>query len=241
VKYNYKKLSLNIKQRKDEIMKIINIITQNKIIIEDTETIIKIESMIIAYSHSQTTQTQDARFRSLQSSSNQQILQNDQISSKSSSREFHYSQISKDQTSAQISQYLIDSSVNYEHLSKQASSSSSSSSFSSFSSQSISQFRQFNQSENGRYEDFFRQLILLNKICKKKDKFSDTDNNFDYKVRIFYDKCKRVELFSHAYIQSVSIMLSSQTLIHYYSNQLQLSNDFFDFCINIKNAFEESE
>jgi hypothetical protein len=58
---------------------------------------------------------------------------------------------------------------------------------------------------------------------------------------IFYDKCKRVELSSHAYIQNVSIMLSSQTLIHYYSNQLQLSNDFFDFCINIKNAFEESE
>ncbi len=58
---------------------------------------------------------------------------------------------------------------------------------------------------------------------------------------IFYDKCKRVELLSHAYIQSVSIMFSNQTLIHYYSNQLQLSNDFFDFCISIKNAFEESE
>ncbi len=58
---------------------------------------------------------------------------------------------------------------------------------------------------------------------------------------IFYDKCKRVELLSHAYIQSAFVMLSSQALIHYYSNQLQLSNDFFDFCINIKSAFEESE
>jgi hypothetical protein len=58
---------------------------------------------------------------------------------------------------------------------------------------------------------------------------------------IFYDKCKRVELFSHAYIQNAFVMLSSQTLIHYYSNQLQLNHDFFDFCISIKNAFEESE
>jgi hypothetical protein len=58
---------------------------------------------------------------------------------------------------------------------------------------------------------------------------------------IFYDKCKRVELFSHAYIQSVFVMFSNQILIHYYSNQLQLNHDFFDFCINIKNVFEESE
>jgi hypothetical protein len=58
---------------------------------------------------------------------------------------------------------------------------------------------------------------------------------------IFYDKCRRARLSSHAYIQDVSIMLSNQTLIHYYSNQLQLNHDFFDFCISIKNAFEESE
>ncbi len=207
-------------------MRIINIITQNKIITEDTEIIIKIESSITAYFHSQATQFQDARFRLLQSSS----------------REFHYSQISKDQTSAQISQYLIDSSMNYEYLSNQSqssssasSSSSSSSSFSSSSSQSISRF--YNQSE----DDFFKQLTLLNKIYKKKNKFSDINNNFDYKVMIFYDKCRRARLSSHAYIQDVSIMLSDQTLIHYYSNQLQLSHDFFDFCISIKNAFEESE
>ncbi len=239
VKYSYKKLSSNTRQRKHEIMRIINIIIQSKIITENTETIIKIESTITAYSHSQAAQSQDARFRFLQSSSNQQISQNDQISSRSLSREFHYSQISKSQTSIQISRYFVDSSsVNYEHSSKQSSSSSSSSSsFSSSSIQSISRFYQINQSEN----DFFRQLALLNKIYKKKDKFSDTDSNFDYKVMIFYDKCKRASLFSHAYIQDVLIMLSSQALIHYYSNQLQLSNDFFDFCINIKNAFEEFE
>jgi hypothetical protein len=138
----------------------------------------------------------------------------------------------------QISQYLIDqSSVNYEHSSNQSFSSSSSSSFSSSSSQSISQFRQFNQSE----DDFFRQLTLFNKIYKKKDKFNDTNNNFNYKVMIFYNKYKRARLSSHTYIHDVSIMLSNQTFIYYYSNQLQMSCNFFDFCINIKLAFEESE
>ncbi len=96
MKYNYKKLSSNIRQRKHEIMKIINIIiNQSKIISDEKETIIKVE--LKTYFHSQATQSQNARFRSLQSSSNQQILQNDRISSRlSSSREFHYSQISKD-------------------------------------------------------------------------------------------------------------------------------------------------
>ncbi len=141
--------------------------------------------------------------------------------------------------------------MNYEYSSDQSQSSSfafsSSSLFSlsstslSSSSQSISQPRQFNQSENDRYKDFCRQLTLLNKIYKKKDKFSDTNNNFDYKVMIFYDKCRRANLSSHAYSQNALIMLSGQTLIHYYSNQLQMSYNFFDFCINIKLAFENFE
>jgi hypothetical protein len=115
VKYNYKKLSSNIRQRKQKIIEIINII-QSKIIFDEKETIIKVE--LKTYSYSQAAQSQDARFRSLQSSSNQQITQNNSL------REFHYSQISKDQTSAQISQYFIDASVNYEHSSKQSLSSS---------------------------------------------------------------------------------------------------------------------
>ncbi len=68
--------------------------------------------------------------------------------------------------------------------------------------------------------DFFRQLALLNKIYKEKDKFSDTDSNFDMKVMTFYDKCRRAELPSQAYIQGASIMLSGQALSHYYINQM---------------------
>ncbi len=116
-------------------------------------------------------------------------------------------------------QYLgSQSSHEFDEYSSSQSSSSSSLSSSShfhFASQSIFQFYQ-SQSE----DDLFRQIALLNKIYKKKDKFSDTDSNFDYKIMIFYDKCRRAELLSHAYIHDVWFMLSNETLIYYYSDQL---------------------
>ncbi len=55
----------------------------------------------------------------------------------------------------------------------------------------------------------------------------------------FYDKYKRVELSPQAYIQDASIMLSDQTLFYYYINQI--SYTWYDFCINMKLYFEESE
>jgi hypothetical protein len=76
------------------------------------------------------------------------------------------------------------------------------------------------QSPQSKNNDFSRQLALLNKIYKEEDKFSDTDSNFDMKAAVFYDKCRRVGLPEHAYIQSASIMLSDQALTHYYSNQM---------------------
>ncbi len=63
-------------------------------------------------------------------------------------------------------------------------------------------------SQGEQNNDFFRQLALLNKIYKEKNKFSDTDSNFDIKAAIFYDKCRRARLLKHAYIQNASIMLS---------------------------------
>ncbi len=88
-------------------------------------------------------------------------------------------------------------------------------------------------------DDFFRQLALLNKIYKEENKFSDIDSNFDMKVMTFYDKCRRVELLSQAYIQGASIMLSGQALTHYYINQMDYI--WYDFCINMKLYFKGSE
>jgi hypothetical protein len=98
----------------------------------------------------------------------------------------------------------------------------------------------FSQSFNVLNDDYSRQLTLLNKIYKKDEKFSDTDSNFDFKVLKFYDKCRRAELFEHAYLQSVSIMLSNEALDYFYSN-LQFCYSFHEFCVNIKHYFENSE
>ncbi len=142
---------------------------------------------------------------------------------------------------SQASQSNLSQSIQLASASQSSQSSQSSSfSFASASaSQSASESVQFNQSyaPNDHYS---RQLTLLNKIYKKDEKFSDTNSNFDYKVLRFYDKCRRAELLEHAYLQSVSIMLSSEALDYFYSN-LQFCYSFHEFCVNIKHYFESSE
>lgn len=41
---------------------------------------------------------------------------------------------------------------------------------------------------------------MLNKVYKNKDKFSDTNDNFNFKVIIFYNKYRQVELPLNIYI-----------------------------------------
>ncbi len=195
----------NIQQRKQKLA-------------NDTE----ITESITAYSHSRSESSQDDRFQIFQPSQN--ISQNVQISSRQLFRDFHYSQISSSQTSniqsMQISHYLSNnssyesmnnesmnqSSMNFtnqnfsnQNFSNQIQSSQSSIPQTSQSSSSLSQTLSDVSSGNIiSYEqnDFFRQLALLNKIYKEKNKFSDIDSNFDMKVMIFYDKYRRARLSS---------------------------------------------
>ncbi len=109
----------------------------------------------------------------------------------------------------------------------------------SFNDESSQSFNELNQSFIDS-NDWFRQLTLLNKIYKKNEKFSDTNSNFDFKVLKFYDKCRRAKLPEHAYLQSVSIMFTNETLDYYYAN-LQFCYSFHKFCVNIKHYFEDSE
>ncbi len=102
-------------------------------------------------------------------------------------------------------------------------------------------FNEPSQSFNDSNDDFSRQLTLLNKICKENEKLSDTNSNFDFKMLKFYDKCRRARLPEHAYLQSVSIMLTSETLDYYYSNLQFCCYSFHEFCVNIKHYFEKSE
>ncbi len=61
---------------------------------------------------------------------------------------------------------------------------------------------------------------MLNKLYKKKKKFESTENNFDFKLTIYLDKCKHVDLLEYAYEKEVLIMLTDEALIRYYVNRV---------------------
>jgi hypothetical protein len=88
-------------------------------------------------------------------------------------------------------------------------------------------------------KNFFKKLSQLNKIYKNDEKFKNTNDNFDFKMRIFFNKCKRVELSSHAYMKKASFMLAKCALFHFYDNQYE--NITFDkFRVDMKKVFKES-
>ncbi len=89
------------------------------------------------------------------------------------------------------------------------------------------------------FNNYFKKLALLKKIYKDDDKFDIIDDNFDFKILIFYDKCKRVNFLRIAYNEDVSIMFRDQILIYFYTNRV-IFTTFDDFCVNMKNFFEES-
>jgi hypothetical protein len=89
-------------------------------------------------------------------------------------------------------------------------------------------------------QNFFKKLSQLDKIYKNDEKFKNTDDNFEFKLKIFINKCKRVELSSHAYLKKIAFMLANRTLFHFYVNEYE--NITFDkFRVDMKRFFEESE
>ncbi len=90
-------------------------------------------------------------------------------------------------------------------------------------------------------DSYSSQLVILDEIYKEEDKFSDTGDNFDFKILIFQDKCRRAGLPEHAYIQGASIMLSGRALSHYYANQIEFGYSFDHFCTSMRSFFEGPE
>ena len=78
---------------------------------------------------------------------------------------------------------------------------------------------------------------MLDKIYKEKDKFSSIGDNFNFKITIFYNKCRRVGLSPNTYIYGASIMLSGQAQTYYYANCGDTST-FDQFCFNMQFFFE---
>ena len=95
---------------------------------------------------------------------------------------------------------------------------------------------QFNDSET-RYS---KKLVLFDRIYKNEKKFEETNDSFDYKLLLFYNKCKRVNLFKRAYIYEISIMLTEQIQSRFYKirNMILI---FDEFCEDMRDYFEKNK
>jgi hypothetical protein len=85
-----------------------------------------------------------------------------------------------------------------------------------------------------------KELSMLNKLYKEKNKFESTENNFDFKLTIYLDKCRHADLPKHAYEKGISAMLTDETLTRYYVNRANFIT-FNDFCISMRTYFENPE
>ena len=99
-------------------------------------------------------------------------------------------------------------------------------------------FRRY--SNDSEFAQYFRELIQLDKCYKDAEKFTDIDDNFEFKSSIFEKKCKRIDLSSDAYMLKVSIMLIESALNFYYSHR-KTATRYTNFCIKIQNFFENPE
>ncbi len=87
---------------------------------------------------------------------------------------------------------------------------------------------------------YAKKLSALNKLYKNEEKFENTEDNFDFKLTIYLDKCKFADLSEHAYEKDVSLMLTSETLTYYYANRANFIT-FNDFCTSMRLYFENPE
>jgi hypothetical protein len=100
-------------------------------------------------------------------------------------------------------------------------------------------FKLYDQSDE-QIDNYARKIVFLSKIYKDEDRFSDSEDNFEFKLLIFFDRCSQINLSKHAYLKVVSIMLFDQTLTYYYSNKA-IYFIFDDFWTSMKAYFENSE
>lgn len=82
------------------------------------------------------------------------------------------------------------------------------------------------------------QIANLNKIYEDSSKYSAEGDNFDYKLRIFYDKCRMAFLPEEAYGIALPTMLKGTALEHYHQGLSGQSLPFLDLCARIKSHFE---
>jgi len=67
-------------------------------------------------------------------------------------------------------------------------------------------------------QGFGKELTNLAKMYTEDNKYSGEDDNFDFKLTIFYDLCSRADVPQEAKVKAYPIMLRGLALDHYYTN-----------------------
>ena len=87
---------------------------------------------------------------------------------------------------------------------------------------------------------YAHELTQLDKVYRNDDKFSETKNNLEYKLSIFYDKCYLTGISKKAYHLTAGIMLSGLVQSHYFINRSTMAI-WDEFIVSLKNFFEGFE
>jgi hypothetical protein len=71
----------------------------------------------------------------------------------------------------------------------------------------------------------------------EEQKYSGVNESFDYKLKIFYNICKRAGLPNTAYINAFPTMLKGLAQDHFYNHDLS-KRPFDQACTHLRNFFE---
>ena len=89
---------------------------------------------------------------------------------------------------------------------------------------------------------FGREVATLSKLYTEESKYGGEGDNFEFKLKIFNNACKKADIPPEGKIDALSIMLKGLALDYFYSNlEDQEHLSFDDVCKSIQNHFEGEE
>ena len=90
-------------------------------------------------------------------------------------------------------------------------------------------------------QEYGKELATLIRLYTDDTKYSGENDNFDFKLKIFHDFCRRANIPDHAKMIAFPTMLRSLALDHYYANIVDKHLNFDEICNAITNHFEGPE
>ena len=89
---------------------------------------------------------------------------------------------------------------------------------------------------------FGRVVATLSKLYNEESKYGGEGDNFEFKLKIFNNACKKADIPHEGKVDALSIMLKGLALDYFYSNlEDQEHLSFEDVCKTIQNHFEGEE